>query len=101
MIRHIVMWRVAGETEQQRADTRLRVKAAFEGLRARIPGMTGLEIGVDISRVDYACDLVLVAEFQSREALDAYATHPAHAEVREALDGLRIARHQVDYVIEC
>ena len=32
------------------------------------------------------------------EALRAYAEHPAHARVREELAGLRIARHQVDYV---
>lgn len=101
MIRHIVMWRVAGETAQQRAHARSRVKSAFEGLRGRIPGMTGLEVGVDISGADYACDLVLITEFESRESLDVYATHPAHAQVREALDGLRIARHQVDYVSEC
>lgn len=45
-------------------------------------------------------DLILVAEFESREALDGYATHPEHARVRHALSGLRIARHQVDYATE-
>ena len=60
--------------------------------------MTRVEIGADVSGVDYACDLVLVADFDSDEALRAYAEHPAHARVREELAGLRIARHQVDYV---
>ena len=60
--------------------------------------MTRVEIGADVSGVDYACDLVLVADFESDEALRAYAEHPAHARVREELAGLRIARHQVDYV---
>lgn len=100
MIRHIVMWSVAGKSEQERHDACSRVKAAFEGLRGRIPGMTRVEVGADFSRVDYACDLVLVADFESREALDRYATHPEHVRVREELAGLRIARHQVDYVAE-
>jgi hypothetical protein len=100
MIRHIVMWDVVGETERERNDARLRVKTVFEGLRGRIPGMTRVEVGADCSNVDYACDLVLIADFESREALDSYATHPEHTRVREELTGLRIARHQVDFVTE-
>ncbi|CAB3763510.1 stress responsive protein [Burkholderia sp. MSh2] len=100
MIRHVVMWKVAGETDRERAAARTDVKAAFESLRGRIPGMTHLEVGADFSAADYACDLILVAEFESRAALDAYATHPEHERVRDALTGLRIARHQVDYATE-
>ncbi|WP_175776364.1 Dabb family protein [Burkholderia anthina] len=100
MIRHVVMWNVAGTTEPERALARTSVKAAFESLRGRIPGMTHLEVGTDVSAADYACDLILVAEFDSRKALDAYATHPEHERVRDTLAGLRIARHQVDYLME-
>ncbi len=100
MIRHIVMWKVAGETRHEHNEARARVKAAFEGLRGRIPGMTRIEVGADFSQADYACDLVLIAEFESREALGLYATHAEHARVREELAGLRIARHQVDYLAE-
>ncbi|MBN3789122.1 Dabb family protein [Burkholderia sp. Ac-20353] len=100
MIRHIVMWKVAGATDRERTHARARVKAAFEGLRGRVPGMTYLEVGADFSAADYACDLVLVAEFDSREALDSYATHPEHMRVRNELAGVRIARHQVDYVMQ-
>ena len=98
MIRHVVMWKVAGRSADERSEARRRVQAAFEGLRGRIQGLTRVEIGADVSGVDYACDLVLVADFESDEALRAYAEHPAHARVREELAGLRIARHQVDYV---
>jgi len=99
VIRHIVMWRVRGESVEDRRVARTRVKEAFESLRGRIPGMRSLEVGVDTSGVDYACDLVLVSEFDSQAALDAYAAHPEHLRVRSQLDGLRVARHQVDYPI--
>ncbi|MNT91267.1 Stress responsive A/B Barrel Domain protein [compost metagenome] len=59
-----------------------------------------MEVGIDVSRVDYACDTVLLAEFESLAALKAYADHPEHLRVREQLAGLRIARHQVDYTID-
>jgi hypothetical protein len=98
-IRHIVMWRVAGETEAERSVAVARVRSGFEALRGKIPGMTHLEIGIDVSRIDYACDLVLVTEFDSTAALEAYAVHPAHLALRDALAGLRITRHQVDYAV--
>lgn len=99
-IRHIVMWRLRGDTPEQRAAARRKVKAAFEGLKGRIPGLTHMEIGLDTSGVDYACDVVLVSEFASQAALDAYAGHPEHLRVREELADLRIARFQVDYAAD-
>jgi hypothetical protein len=99
-IRHIVMWRLRGETPAERAAARLKVKALFEGLKGRIEGLTHIEVGLDISDVDYACDVVLFSEFASSAALKAYASHPEHLRVREELGDIRIGRFQVDYPIE-
>ncbi|WP_371131970.1 Dabb family protein [Pseudomonas yamanorum] len=41
---------------------------------------------------------MLYSEFDSQEALAAYATHPEHLRVKRELGDCRIARHQVDYV---
>jgi heme-degrading monooxygenase HmoA len=98
-IKHIVMWNVRGDDAADRARHIALVKSQFESLRGRIPGLLHLEVGVDDSRIDYACDVVLVTEFDSREALAAYADHPEHLRVRRALGDLRSARHQVDYEI--
>lgn len=100
MIRHIVMWRVQGDTAEQRVQAREQVKAAFESLRGRIPGLRRLEVGLDTSGIDYACDAVLLTDFESQAALDAYASHPEHLRVRDELSGLRTTRHQVDYLVE-
>ena len=97
MLKHIVMWNVRGDDAPTRARHIAQVKAAFESLRGRVPGLLQLEVGVDESRIDYACDVVLYTEFDSRAALAAYAEHPEHLRVKRALGDLRIARHQVDY----
>jgi quinol monooxygenase YgiN len=97
MIKHVVMWNVRGDDDASRARNLALLKAEFESLRGRIPGLLHLEIGVDDSRIDYACDVVLITEFESRQALAAYAQHPEHLRVRRALGDLRSARHQVDY----
>lgn len=99
MIRHIVMWDLRAVTAQEREAAAALVKQVFEGLRDKVPGLRHLEIGIDTSRADYACDVVLVSEFESQAALDAYATHPEHLRARSALGELRIARHQVDYTV--
>lgn len=99
-IKHIVMWRLRGETQAERSAARTKVKTLFEGLKGRIDGLTHIEVGADISDVDYACDIVLVSEFTDSAALKAYATHPEHLRVRKELGDLRIGRFQVDYPVK-
>ncbi|MND86683.1 Stress responsive A/B Barrel Domain protein [compost metagenome] len=97
MIKHIVMWKVEGKTPEEHRKACLFLKERFEGLAGLIPGLLKIEVGVDFSRIDYACDVVLYSEFDSREALEAYASHPEHLRVKGELGSSRIARHQVDY----
>jgi quinol monooxygenase YgiN len=99
MIKHIVMWNVRGANPDEKSHAIAQLKQAFEGIRDKIPGLRHLEIGIDASGVDYACDVVLYSEFESQAALDAYAVHPEHLRVRGELEGLRVARHQVDYTL--
>ncbi|MGJ3699890.1 Dabb family protein [Variovorax sp. AFSI2.2] len=99
MIRHIVMWDVSGDTAEEKQRNMDCIQSGFHGLRGSVPGLLHLEIGVDASNVDYACDVVLYSEFESWEALAAYAVHPEHLRVRDELAGVRIARHQVDYEV--
>jgi heme-degrading monooxygenase HmoA len=99
MIKHIVMWNMAGDTTEDRREAAEFLRNRFEGLRGEVPGLLHLEVGLDHSRVDYACDVVLYTEFENQEALDAYATHPAHLRVKGELGQMRIARFQVDYTV--
>jgi hypothetical protein len=100
LIRHIVMWNVRGDTRDEKLANIEKLKACFHGLRGRIPGLLHLEIGIDSSRVDYACDVVLYSEFESQAALDAYGTHPEHLRVKQELGDLRTQRYQVDYAVK-
>ena len=97
MIKHIVMWNMAGNTNEDRRKAAEFLRSRFEELRSEVPGLLHLEVGLDHSRVDYACDVVLYTEFESQDALDAYANHPAHLRVKDELGQSRIARFQVDY----
>lgn len=100
MFKHIVMWDLRGESPEEKAEATQLLKRKFESLRGQIPGLLHLEVGVDSSRIAYACDVVLYSEFDSQASLDGYAADPAHLRVREELGDLRIARHQVDYATD-
>ena len=100
MIKHIVMWSVRGDDAAARGRNLALLKAEFESLRGRIPGLLQLEVGVDESRIEYACDVVLYTVFASRQALLDYAEHPEHLRVRRTLGDMRSARHQVDYEVQ-
>ncbi len=97
MLKHIVMWNVRGETASEKAAAISQLQRSFESLRGKIPGLLHLELGVDTSRIDYACDVVLYTEFDTQASLDAYASHPEHLRVKHEVADLRTARHQVDY----
>jgi len=97
MIKHVVMWRVRGSSPEERNRTAIFIKEKFEGLRGKIPGLRHLEVGLDISNVDYACDVVLYSQFETTDALEAYAFHPEHNRVKLELADCRIERYQVDY----
>jgi len=100
MIRHVVLWRVKGDTADERNLAGLRIKAAFEGLCGLIPGMSHIEVGQGFGGQGEACDVILIAQFDSDAALALYATHAEHLRVRDELAGLRTARHCIDYRLE-
>ncbi|WP_321954176.1 Dabb family protein [Paraburkholderia bannensis] len=97
-VKHIVMWDVRGETEQEKEHSARKVKEKFEALAQKIPGLLSIEVGIDFSKESYAHDVVLYSVFSSTQALKDYQQHPAHLRVREELEGVRTARHQVDFI---
>ena len=94
------MWSVRGDDAAARVRNARVVHGAFASLRGQVPGLLALEVGIDESRDDYACEVVLIADFSTRAALADYATHPAHLRVRQQLGDLRSARYQVDYEVD-
>jgi hypothetical protein len=100
MIKHIVLWRLKefaeGRSKQENARI---VKAMLEDMRGKIPGMLKLEVGLDFEGSESASDLSLFTEFESRDALDAYQTHPVHMKVKEFLPLVRSERRVIDYEV--
>ena len=78
MLIHVVCLKYKSEVnEATREEHRARLKALsqLDAAPAR------LDVGADILHLDRSFDTALVAEFESRAALDAYTVHPEHQAV--------------------
>jgi len=98
MVKHIVIWKLKesahGNTARENA---LLIKQMLEGLKGIIPGIITIEVGIDISRTDMSGDIVLYSEFESKEALDNYQSHPEHKKIMPFILEAREERRIVDY----
>ena len=100
MIRHIVIWRFKDEAKRFGKIANLeRIEHHCAAMRATLPGLLRLELGVNQSRVADAADLLLFSEFESWEALRSYETHPLHDELRALIGPLRFERRVLDHEI--
>jgi hypothetical protein len=98
MIRHIVLWRLKERADGRgKAENAALIKRALEGLRGKIPGLLKIEVGFDFSETADSSDIALYCELESREALDAYQSHPLHEAVKPLVLSARDERRMVDY----
>ena len=98
MIKHLVLWKLkepsGGKTKGEMA---AELKAALEGLKAKVPVLQALEVGVNFNPADTACDISLTAEFKTREDLEKYQKHPEHLKVAELVKRMTVERRVSDY----
>ena len=93
MVKHIVLYKFKEDVDHQQA---IRVIAdALEPLVGKIPGLTHLEVRLAFNGMDYA----LYSEFESREALEAYAVHPLHQEAKTHFFHMLDSRVATDYEV--
>ena len=96
MVRHIVLFKIK---EEYKADIPDMVEK-FYGMKGKIEGLVSLEAGADFLHSDRSYDVALITEFESREALDAYQTHPVHVPVSRRMSEVRVSAVACDYEIK-
>lgn len=74
MVKHIVLYTLKDGVDKD--ETVKMIASVLEPLVGKIPGLLHLEIRRAYNGMDYA----LYSEFESREALTVYASHPLHQE---------------------
>jgi len=92
MVKHIVIYTFKEGVNKEEAVS--VIKEQLEPLVGVIPGLTHMEI-----RATYAggMDYALYSEFENKEALTNYATHPAHLAAKEHFWNFLDSRVCADY----
>ena len=91
MVKHIVLYTLKEGVDKE--DAVKLIGSVLEPLVGKIPGLLHLEVRRAFSGMDYA----LYSEFESREALAAYAVHPLHEEAKCHFFHLLDSRVAADY----
>lgn len=98
MVKHIVAWRLKEEALGNKKEQNAKlIKEKLESLAGKIPGLLKLEVGINFTEDEYASDVVLYSEFESKEALVAYQIHPMHKDAAKFVLECRIERRVADY----
>lgn len=93
MVKHIVVYKLKEGVDKEEAVK--IIASVLEPLVGKIPGLQKMEIRACFQGSDYA----LYSEFESREALTAYATNPLHLEAKTHFHHFIAVRTAADY--EC
>ena len=93
MVKHIVLYTLKDGVDKTEAVK--CIAAVLEPLVGKIPGLLKMEIRQAYNGMDYA----LYSEFESKEALTAYATHPLHQEAKTHFFHLLNSRVAADYEV--
>lgn len=91
MVKHIVLYTLKDGVDKD--ETVKMIASVLEPLVEKIPGLLHLEIRRAYNGMDYA----LYSEFESREALTVYASHPLHQEAKAHFFHLLDSRVAADY----
>ena len=93
MVRHIVFLKLEDNSEKNKQI----VKERMMQMQGNIDILKHIEVGINFSPEERAFDLVLITDFESKNDLLAYATHPVHVEVLKFLRSINTLSMVVDY----
>ncbi|MCF6366554.1 MAG: Dabb family protein [Bacteroidales bacterium] len=97
MIKHIVFIKLKGVSDDEKNDGLNKLKTALDNLPSQISEIKKFETGINISDASTASDFVLIGEFESKETLEAYKSHPEHQKVLELISSLKGRTAVVDF----
>ena len=92
MLKHVVTWKMK---EENKAENMKKIKEMLEALVGVIEEIKSLQVGINENGGEY--DIILITDFENKEALATYDAHPSHQEVRKFVRSVVETRIAVDY----
>jgi hypothetical protein len=99
MIRHVVSWKLNGADAAARAEQAATIAATLTALPALIPEILALQVGTNVAYPESNWDVVLIADYESLDGLEAYQVHPDHVAATHVIKPLVASRSNVDFEV--
>ena len=96
-VRHVVVWRLVGESPEEKDTAFESVAGDLHALVGAIPGLTSLSVSRSTGPNPKNWDMCLISEHESWDALDTYANHPAHLAVASRVAEVATERAGADF----
>ena len=97
MIKHVVSWKLKATDEDSKAEAFVTIATSLNALVHFIPQIKALTVGRNVVSTDSNWDVVLVAQYESLDALEAYQVHPEHQRVASIIRELVADKVTVDF----
>ncbi|MGJ0204169.1 Dabb family protein [Leucobacter sp. gxy201] len=98
-LRHIVNWKLSGDTREARDAQAREIADALLPLRETVPSIRAIDVHRNELFDGDNYDVTLIADFDDAEGLAAYATHPDHVAAGAIIKGHAIGRVATDFTI--
>ena len=98
-LRHVVTWRLSGDTVEQRDEQAAEIIAAVTPLIDTVPSVRALSIHRNELVHGDNWDVTLIADFDDEDGLAAYASHPEHVAAGAIIKGYAIGRVATDFTV--
>lgn len=99
MIRHVVVWKLSGESPEAKQAQYDALAPDLHALVGPIDGLVSLSVSLSTGPNPNNWDMCLVSEHESWDALETYATHPAHVAVAKRVAEVTTERAGADFAI--
>ena len=97
MINHIVLFKLKDYPASEKETILEEVKSLLQGLKAKIPEVKYIEVGLNYEVNAKSNDIALISHFENVEDLDKYRVHPEHLKVVARIGEVTVSRAAVDF----
>ncbi|MGR4010259.1 Dabb family protein [Leucobacter sp. 1207-22] len=98
-LKHIVNWKLGGDTLEERNAQAAEIIAALEPLIDLVPSLRKINVYRNELFDGDNFDITLIADFDDAEGLAAYATHPDHVAAGAIVKRYAVARVATDFTV--
>jgi predicted metal-dependent HD superfamily phosphohydrolase len=97
MIRHIVSWKLSAQDAEGKSAAFTEIAEALGALPALIPEIQTLRVAHNQAYLETNWDVVLVADYNTFDDLEAYRVHPEHVKTAAIVRSHTTDRAAVDF----